>query len=60
MEEVASFYKLKQMKGLFLFITSQTETNVIEQKVIEIGLLKLGVRCKRVTLFDLGENAVID
>lgn len=52
MKSIADLYSDEQLKGIFLMIVQKNEVNIIEQRSIELGLLRLGIRSKRITLIE--------
>lgn len=52
MKSIAALYSDEQLKGIFLMIVQKHEVNIIEQRGIELGLLRVGIRSKRITLIE--------
>lgn len=57
---VSDFYTEKKMSGLFLFVVLQSESNIVDQRLIEAGLLKAEIKCSRATLSQLAKYGKID
>jgi len=51
-KSIAALYSDEQLKGIFLMIVQKHEVNIIEQRGIELGLLRVGIRSKRITLIE--------
>ena len=60
MDSIRKLYDDEGLKGIFLFIVQVNEVNIIEQRFIEVGLLRKGIKSKRIVLIEAASQLTKD
>lgn len=59
-ESISRLYKEEGVNGTFLFVVQEKEVNVVEQRLIQLSLLRHNIKVEMINFKDLGKGILKD